>query len=188
MADPTLAQRYARALLDLAEDAASLDAVGSDLDRLAALLAGTTGAPLRAVLYNPAFSADERRAVLAEISPRLGLHALVRNTVGLLNDKGRVALLPAVARAFRSQSDRRAGRLPVVVRTARPLTDALVAEIRDALSAATGKAVVLDTRVDERLLGGLVCEMGARVYDASLRSRLDAVRLALLNAQEPAVA
>jgi F-type H+-transporting ATPase subunit delta len=162
--------------------------VRDDLRAAADLVSGEAGRSLRAVLFSPAFSSDERRAVLAEILPRLGLGKLVVDALGLLNDKGRLHLLPAVARAYGSLADRRAGRMPVVVRTARPLSDALTAEIRDALAAATGATVVLDCRVDERLLGGLVCEVGAKVYDASLRSRLDAVRLTLLNAQEPAVA
>ena len=186
MADSVLAQRYAIALLDLADEADAIDVIGADLLRLTALI--DASAELRSVLFNPVFTSDERMATLSAILPRLDVHSIVRNTTGLLNNKARLALFPAIARAYKGLADVRAVRVVVIVRTARPLDPALADEVRDTLAAHTGKIVVLDQRVDERLLGGIVCQVGPRVYDASLRTRLEAVRSALLNAMEPAIA
>ncbi len=185
---PTVARRYAGALLELAADAGAIDAVSADVEQLAVALAGEAGPLLRSCLFNPSFTHDERRGVLDSVAARLGLNDLTTRTLRLMTRKGRLSSLPGLISAFRELADARAGRLNVRVRTATSLSTALADDVRAALTAATGKDVRISWATDPTLLGGLVAHVEGKVFDASLRARLDQIRHNLLNATEPAVA
>jgi F-type H+-transporting ATPase subunit delta len=90
-------------------------------------------------------------------------------------------IVPAIALAYRDIADERAGRQRVTVQTAEPLSPQLQAEVRSALESTTGKTVILKTEVHPELIGGLVARVGDIVYDSSIRTRLEQMKLALLN-------
>jgi F-type H+-transporting ATPase subunit delta len=69
------------------------------------------------------------------------------------------------------------------VSTVDPLSPQLEGELKAAFATATGKTIVLDARIDPSLIGGMVARIGGRVYDASIRSRLEDVKHRLINAQ-----
>lgn len=187
MADRTIARRYAQAFIELAEEAGSIDATGAELDKLMHILDASDGRVFT-VLSNPVFTRDERKRVLDAVSPRLGVSELTRNLLFVLNDKGRMALLPEVVQLYHGFADARAGRVRVLVETAEPLTPQLEAEVIAALEGVTGKDVVIETQVDPTLIGGLVARIGSVVYDASIRTRLENIKQRLLSARTPAQA
>ncbi|MFO0002631.1 MAG: ATP synthase F1 subunit delta [bacterium] len=113
--------------------------------------------------------------------PGLGLHPHVASFLRLLLDKDRFAALADIAREYRALADAEAGRVRATVTTAAELTPATRDAVANALVRSTGKKVVLETRVDPALLGGLVAQVGGRVYDASLRTRLERLQLSLVN-------
>lgn len=184
MPDIGVARRYASAMIEVAAEAGAIERVGSDLDRFVALLAAGEGA-LRDALCTPVFTVEERERVLQTLMPRLDLHPLTRNLLLLANQKRRLPLIDAIARAYRDRADERAGRARVQVTTADPLTPPLEAEIRAAMERLTGKQVVLELQVDPSLIGGLVARVGSKVYDSSIRTRLQNLKLSLLHAQVP---
>lgn len=180
MAERMLARRYARAFIEIAEEADAVESLGADLDKALAAVRAHEDL-LFTALANPVFAPDERRRVLDEVIPRIGLHPLVQNLLRLLLAKGRFDLLPLVEEEYRAGADARAGRVRVVVETAEPLGPQLEAEVRATLERVTGKTVLLDTRVEPALIGGMVARLGGKVYDASVRNRLDTLRNTLLN-------
>jgi F-type H+-transporting ATPase subunit delta len=181
------ARRYAQALIAVAEEVGAVDRVGDDLDRFVAS-GEQDGRRLGLVLESPVFTSDERRGILDQVLPKLGLHSLVANLVNLVNDKRRMALLPEIANAYRTLADERAGRQQVVIQTAEPLTPQLEAEVRSALESTTGKRVILKTEVRPELIGGIVARVGDTVYDSSIRTRLEQMKQALLNSPISSVA
>ncbi len=185
MGDRTAARRYARAFLELAESNGNTDRLVKDLTDLTAALRGTE---LWTVLCSPVFSVEERKSVLKAVSPRLGLQPLTENLLNLALDKGRFGDLPEITAAFNEMADEKANRARVVVETAEPLTPQLESEIKAALGRITGKQVVLQPVVKPELIGGMVARVGSRVYDASVRSRLEDIRQKLISAQVPAEA
>jgi len=185
MGDRTAARRYAKAFIELSESAGNTDRLAGDLSQLAQKVPGTE---LWAALCNPVFTVDERKAVLKAVFPKLGLQPLTENLLSLLLEKGRFTDLPEIASAFNEMADERANRAHVLVETAEPLTAQLEAEIRAALGRVTGKEVILQSVVKPELIGGLVARVGSRVYDASVRSRLEDIRQKLISAQVPAEA
>jgi F-type H+-transporting ATPase subunit delta len=180
--DRTIAERWARALLEIGDDTHTTERLWDDLRRVSDSFRGP-GKEAYAALCTPVFTLEERRNVLGTIVRRFGLHPMSANVLGLLLDKGRMEALLLIIEIFGEQADERAGRVRVRVQSAEPLTPALEAEVRAALERRTGKRVVLQTEVAPELLGGMVAHLGGVVYDASLRSRLDRMRSTLLSAR-----
>lgn len=176
-----VSRRYAQALIEVAAAEDAVDAVGQDLERFVALTQANER-QLAEPLESPVFTAEERRAVLDQILPRLGLHALSVNLLRLTNDKGRMALLPSIVSAYRDLADKRAGRVRVIVETAEPLTPQLEIEVRAALEVMTGKSVIFHSKVRPELIGGIIARVGDKVYDSSIKTRLESIRQALLHA------
>ena len=184
MADTAVARRYAKALLALGEEEGNLDTLASDLDRFSEQLIANDDQLLRA-LCHPSVSAEERRGVMEAVLGKMALNHTVGNFLRLIMDKGRAALLPTIAVEVRAMADVRAGRVRAALVTAAPVSAELQNEFRAALAASTGKMVMLEARVDANLIGGVVLQVGDKVYDASVRTRLDQLRQQLLT-QTPA--
>jgi F-type H+-transporting ATPase subunit delta len=187
MADDAIPRRFARAFLDLAVENEAVDPLLADLQQVLRVAEADGGALLK-TLSNPVFARDERRAALESILAKVGVQQLTRNLVGVMLDKGRFAYFPAVVRLYAAMADEAAGRERVIVETAEPLSPSLIAEVRGAMQRVTGKVVALEARVNPHLIGGMVAQVGGKVYDASIRSRLEDIRQQLIQAQLPAEA
>lgn len=168
------ARRYARALFDVAPEA-QRGAVRDDLNQAAAAFA--SHAELREALINPAVRPDARARLAGAVFA--GAADTAGRLLKLLAERGRMGLLPAIARAFADQVADASG----VIRAQATTAVALDAGQRDALSSAirsaTGHAVELETATDPGLLGGVRLTMQGRTYDGSVKSRLAGLRRAL---------
>jgi len=185
--DSAIATRYAMALGALGDDGANLNAIASDLGKINDAFASEDGA-LLSVMANPGFLISERRAILDAVIAKVQPEQLVANFLRLLLDKRRFGSLTSIISAFNTLLDEKKGRLRAEVVTAFDLSDALNREIHSTLTAATGREVVLSSRVDSGLIGGLVIKVGDTVYDASIRSRLQSLQRQLLSGATPAEA
>ena len=177
MPDSTIAERYARALVEIGQAQDKVDAYGADLSRFAAVLNTTE---LMGALSHPGFSVEERQNVLSEVLNLMELDLMVANFIRLVQEKGRVPVLPAIAERYALLANKLAGRVCALVTTAVPLDAALSDQVKTSLAAATGKTILIDSQVDPEILGGLVAQVEGRVYDASLRTRLLNLRQTLL--------
>lgn len=178
MTDGSVARRYAKALLGIALESGSVDRFGADLDKFLATSA-TGGNMLGDALCNPVFTLEERRAVLERVLPGLQLDKTVANFLRLLLDKRRIDGIAAIVREYRAFADTEANRVRATITSAEPLNAAELAEARRSLEATTGKTVILEAKIDRTLIGGVVAQVGSRVYDASIRSRLERLSLSL---------
>jgi F-type H+-transporting ATPase subunit delta len=166
----SLARRYARALLELAREAGTLDPTGQEL---AATAAAFDDPRLRAVVLNPAFDAGARRRVVHGVIGALGVSPSVANLVKLLADRDRLPVLPQVAQAYDAMVDAEIGRTRVRIRAASPLGSAEKAELTDlAKRLAGGGEVLVATEVDPELIGSVVLDIGGTVWDGSIREQL----------------
>ena len=177
--DGAVANRYARALFELGGAKNMSEALGAELDALAATYAAS--AELRETLENPVFKLAERRGVLEKILPRMGASPHMRSFALLLLERGRIGTLPSIARSYRLLADAALGRVRATVQSARPLDAATAASVQRALEKRTGKKVLLSTSVDPDLIGGIVARVGDLVFDGSLRTRLQNLRARVLN-------
>ena len=172
--------RYARALFDLALETKALDAVEADLKALKA--AREESADLRRVLESPAYSAEDKGRVLTAIGAKAEFNQTTQNFLGVLAANRRASSLMAVIAGFTQLSAAHRGVVAAEVVTAIKLTAAQTKGIKAALSQALGLDPEITTRVDPSILGGLKVKVGSRLFDASLRSKLDSLKFALKRA------
>ncbi|HEY5210424.1 MAG TPA: F0F1 ATP synthase subunit delta [Stellaceae bacterium] len=172
-----LAERYARALFELADDGRSLDQVAGDLKSLGRMLAES--AELRRVIRSPVIGRDAQGRAIAALAEKAQLSQLTRNFLGLLARNRRFFALPEMITAFLANLAERRGEVTAVVTSAAPLTAAQSAALAEALRKSAGAKLAIDSRVDPSLLGGIIVRIGSRMIDASLKSKLARLRLAL---------
>lgn len=179
MARPTTAsRRYAEAAFELASRDGSFAAWRRDLDALVEVLAD----PRLAVLGSPAVPLVARERAAREAIDRIGgVAPRSRNLVLLLLHRGRLDLLPAIARHFRRLDDDRQGIVAASAVSAAPLGAAEVRALTARLEAMTGGRVTLDLSVDPEIIGGLVVRLGDRLIDGSVRGRLERLRTRLVS-------
>ena len=177
MVNVSVARRYARALLEASSDGAVVGIV-DQLSALAGLLASNPA--LADVIVNPAYSRAQRHGVVDGLIQLLKVESTVlRNFLRLLVDRNRLAMLPDVARLFRDMADEKAGRVRGTVVSAIPLDPQSIRQLESTLSQVLQKQVVLETRVDREILGGVSTQVGSVLFDGTLRSQLDDLKRAL---------
>ena len=179
MADLAVAERYARALVELGQEEGLVDRFLTDLTSFQAVL-DLPDVLLVETLSHPAFSLDERKAVLDDVLGKLDLHSHAANFLRLCLEKGRFRSVPAIIASYTVAADALAGRVRAVVTTAEPMTKTLEKQVQASLAKATGKTILIDAKVDPLLIGGVVAEVEGRIFDASLRTRLVNLRQSLL--------
>jgi F-type H+-transporting ATPase subunit delta len=170
----TLGRRYATALMALAEQQGSLDAVRSSLRDFAATW--EQNRDLRSLFENPIVSTEIRRQVLRDIAAESDMNPLVRDTLLLVADRRRLQYFQEIADAFEALAEKRAGHVRAEVVTATELPKEYFDGLQRTLEQATGKQVVLTTRVDPSIIGGVVTRVGDSVYDGSVQYRLTELR------------
>jgi F-type H+-transporting ATPase subunit delta len=175
----SVARRYARALFGIGVDAGKFEALGDELGELATLW--NQSDELRQALENPVFRPSEKRAVLERILPQVAPTPEVQRFVLLLLDRRRIVLLPAIARAYRDLTDAHVGRVRAEVTSSAELTPATLDRVRRSLEQRTGKKVIVTSKVDPDLIGGVVARVGDLVLDGSVRTQLEDLRSRLVN-------
>jgi F-type H+-transporting ATPase subunit delta len=172
-----IARVYADALAGLAARDGNAAEVGAELSGFVDQVLGKDP-QAGAFFASPAVTRKTRAPVLAA-ALKGNVSPLVANFLGVLNQNNRLDLLGAIAAAYRDLLDQRAGRVRVVVRSAVPLSDEQQADLRRTLADSLQKEPVLRLHTDPELLGGMVVQVGDKVYDSSVRSRLEALRTQL---------
>ena len=175
-----MGSRYALALFDLAKDLGQVAAVEADLKALKALSAES--ADLRTLIGSPVFAAEDKAKGLAAIAERAEFNAVTRKFLGFVAAQRRAPALPAIITSFEALSATYRGVVSAQVTTAVKLTAAQAKGLKAALTQALGKDPEIETRVDPAILGGVKVRVGSRLYDASLKSKLDSLKFALKRA------
>ena len=176
-----VAGRYALALFELARDEKQVDEVGRNLDGFDALYKESED--LRRLVKSPAFSAEEQAAAVGAILDKAGIKGLAGNFIRLSAANRRLFALPDMIRAYRALVRDAKGIVPAEVRVAEKPSDALAKEIAATLREVAGSDVDVDLRVDPSLIGGIVVKIGSRMVDASLKTKLNGIRLAMRDAR-----
>ncbi len=175
--DLAVGRLYAEAMLRLAEEQGASDAL---LDELKEMVDFLDQNPKVGHFLASQMVDEEGRARVIEDLFRGNASDLLVDSLQVINRKGRLGQLRAVAEAYRIAHHDLRGWVDVHVRTAVPLDDALRARLKDAMAASTGKKPALIERIDPSLIGGLVVEVEGKKFDASVASRLHDLGDALL--------
>lgn len=177
MIQTSIARRYARALFEAA--GSDFERVGEEIGAIAGLV--TEDSPLGLIFLDPTADRKARRELLESIIAKASLGEMTGNLLRLLDDRNRLAELPAIAQSYTGLVDEKVGRLRATLTSAGELPTELRDRLQDALGTATSRKVEVETAVDGSLLGGVVAQVGNFVYDGSLRSQLERLRRELIS-------
>jgi F-type H+-transporting ATPase subunit delta len=170
-----MAGRYASALFSLAKDARSIDKVTAELKSFDGLIQDSPD--LQLLVRSPVFTAEDQSRALKAVLERAGISGLTANFLLLVATKRRLFAVRTMIRDFLALDDADRGVSRAHVTVAEPLSDGQLGALKSSLAEATGgKSVELDMKVDPEIIGGIVVRLGSRMVDASIRTKLNAIR------------
>jgi len=173
-----VAGRYANALFELADNSHSLDQVAQDLTTFRNLVAESP--ELARLLASPVIGHEAQGKALLAVLDAAGIRGLTRNFIGTVVANRRARYLIAMASAFLAELASRRGETTASVTSAMPLSPQQLQQLSDTLRSVLGGAKVsIDARVEPEILGGLVVKVGSRLFDSSIRSKLQRLQLAM---------
>lgn len=178
MSESTVALRYAKSLIDLAQEQNVVDTVYQDMLFFKKTAEENRG--LMLALKSPVVRHDKKLAILEGVfKTRVSPTSYTIFTI--ITKKNREAIMFSIAEEFVKLYDEKKGIVKAIITSSMPLTAPLRKEFMSIVAEATGKTVELEERVDEKLIGGYVLRVGDRQIDSSIRTRLNDLKLTLLN-------
>ncbi|HEX5325139.1 MAG TPA: ATP synthase F1 subunit delta [Acetobacteraceae bacterium] len=175
-----LADRYAAALYAYAEESHALDAVVAEMEQLGRLI--DASADFRRLLESPLIDVQQGRAAALAVLEREGFGKPVRDLVGVVANNRRLRNLRQIVGAFAALVAAKRGVVTAYVASAHALNDVQRQQLRARLIEAGYGNVNIVEQLEPDLLGGLVVRVGARLYDTSLKSRLQRLQYAMKGA------
>ena len=176
------AGRYARALFDVVlKEGGDVEKVQADFQQFVDLFAQHP--VLASTLGNPAIPASKKQAVAKALIDRAGtISPVVGKMILLLAERDRMMILPDIARSYRERVMDHQKILRGQVTTAVALPPDKLRALEQGLQAATGRKVVLETKVDPSIIGGVITRLGSTVYDGSVTTQLQKMKQSLIEA------
>lgn len=176
----TSAVAHAQALLELADERRLTQQVADEIAGLGSVIDASS--EFKAFFVSPGIGDSDRDRVLrSAVMPRVG--PLTGSFLELLHAKRKLSLLPEIARAFATLLDARQGKADVEVTVARKLSPAELDQVRQRISTAIKKEAVVNQKVDETIIGGIVIRVGDTLIDGSVKAQLDSLSKKLVSAK-----
>ena len=172
------ARVYAEALFDVAKDKGKLDAMRAELAQF--VDAVDSNRELQVFFFSPYFSSAEKIAGLKRAVSDVDAELL--NFLELLIEKQRMPEIFRIRRQLDELWKQENRRIDVTVTSAVSLEPSVVEKVGEEIERQTGQKVELSSRVDAEILGGIVLQVGNKVLDASIRSRLEKLRKSVAQA------
>ncbi len=163
-----VAKRYARALLEVAERG-QVEAWGAELERLARIVESPELMPR---LCSPELSSEARQQAMAKIAERLQLSYPLRSLAVVVARHGRIQEVGAISQSYQDQVDQMLGHQRATLTFATQPDDATIQRVVSGLETIASKKIIPTIKVDGSLLGGVTAELGGKIYDGSLATRL----------------
>ncbi|CAM3128367.1 F0F1 ATP synthase subunit delta [Sporolactobacillus spathodeae] len=164
-----VANRYAEALFEVAEERQLIDAIETQLTSVTDTLSNNE--ELRRVLQHPQISADEKKALVDGLfKDAVGLE--VSNLLKLLIDRKRESIINDVLEAYTLMANEKRGILDVTVTTAVPLDEEEQSDLARRLGEALGKKLRISVTVNKEIIGGILMRIGDRLYDGTIAGKL----------------
>ena len=167
-----IAQVYARALFEVAEEQDKLDTVKQQLDEFADALHDNR--EMAVFFFSPYFSAEEKKDGLHKAVE--GADPAFMNFLEALIERHRMPVIFRIRTDFEALYDKSKKLLPVLVTSAVELDPETIESLGKRIGEQTGNEIELSSKVDPEILGGIVLRVGNFILDASIRTRLEQLR------------
>ncbi|QED38495.1 ATP synthase F1 subunit delta [Antarcticibacterium arcticum] len=162
------AQRYAKAILDLAKDQNVSEVVNKDMESISQTI--TASDELQDVLASPVVKADLKKNALREIFK--DAHSITLGAFDILLENNRIIILKAVAQKYNELYNELNNIQVATVTTAIPLDTSLEAKIQDKIKELTGNSATIKNITDPAIIGGFILRIGDLQYNASVARSL----------------
>ena len=173
MSEIQVASRYAKSLIDLAEEQNALEKVRTDMEFFIRTL--RENPTLKAVLKNPILGPDKKSGILTQLfGPRL--HPMIMTFFGIVVRKGRSEVLFETAKQFINAYNIRKNIVKATVTTAAPLSPENIKQVEEVIKQSTHGEIILTANVDPSLIGGFVIKVGDKQFDTSLSTQLNKLK------------
>ncbi|MFS0555740.1 F0F1 ATP synthase subunit delta [Brevibacillus sp. 179-C9.3 HS] len=163
-------KRYARALFEVASERSKIDQVETDLGAIVQAIEGNED--LKKIMLHPHIAADAK-ATLADELFKSHVAEETFNFLNVLIENGREVDLFDIYRSFVQLANEARGFADAVVTSAKPLSTEEQNELAEKFGQTLNKKLRLTTVVDPTILGGIIIKIGDRLYDGSLKTKLE---------------
>ena len=171
------ARRYAQAIFEIALEKKELERWQTDLEKIAGIM-GDAG--FRAVIESPKIRFDDKSRLIAESLK--GVNPLALNLVRLLIFRNGIGMVGGIAAEYQRLLDAYHGIQKAEVVTAVPIDDKDKEKLAANLGALVDAKIVVESRVDPEILGGVIARVDGKLLDGSTRSKLVALKRELVGA------
>jgi F-type H+-transporting ATPase subunit delta len=172
-----LAERYAAALFDLADERRVLDETEANLRQLRAMLAESP--ELSRLVSSPLLSREEQGKAIVAVAERADFSPLVCHFLAVVAKNRRLFAVPAMIKVYVEKLAERRGEVTAEVAAAQPLSAGQLDLLGEQLRRSVGRRVSVHVRVDPGLIGGMVVKLGSRMIDGSISSKLQRLQMAM---------
>jgi len=172
-----VASRYVGALIDLAENSKKLKDVEKDLADLAAMTASSED--LKHLIRSPLIGDSQQYAAVEAIAKKARFTTITTNFLKVLIHNRRLNILESILSVFQREVAKRRGEIIVTVETAQDLTAGQVKDLQVALKKETGADIVLNTKVEPSILGGMIVTVGSHMIDDSVARKLEKLKTSM---------
>ena len=161
---------YGQALFDAARDLGRIDEIGEEYKIVSQVFKNEP--KLRKLFLVPTLSALEKKEVAREVFERQVAKELV-NFICILIDKRRIGMWERIGRHYEKLVWDREGLTRGILYTVLPVNKAQLEGFEAKASAAIGKKVKLENRIDKSFIGGAKIYVDGKLIDASVKTRLE---------------
>lgn len=169
MSTNAVARRYAAALFEIASEQGLVDQVDRELRQVVDLIARTPD--LRRALEHQLVSPAQKQG-LVNVYFAGKVSQLTLNFLSVLVTKRREGFIAQIYEEYLGFANRARGIVEVEVRSATELSEANLKSLEGALARRLAKKIVMKSRIDPSLIGGVVVRVGDQLLDGSIRTRL----------------
>ena len=171
-----IGRRYAEAIFEIARENNTIDRTLDDVQGIASMFSKRT---LAYLLKEPKVPAQRKeKAIRQALASRVLPTSL--NLALLVVQRQLVDAMPNIARELAQMVLDYKNQAVAEVTTAAPMDEQQLNRVRQALERNTGKTILMQTKVQPEILGGVIARVGDQVIDGSIRHRLAVLKQQLL--------
>jgi|APFre7841882724_1041349.scaffolds.fasta_scaffold70952_2 F-type H+-transporting ATPase subunit delta len=173
MLNKKIARRYAQALIEIGKENNRVEEFKAELENFSDLLKKFP--EFQNALLSPLYSAEDLKKTILGVAEKINLSETIKNFLCLLVDKRRIQYFSAILELYEDLTYQISGYVKARVITARPLSAGDFESIKKSLEDITQKKVLLNSVVEPQIIGGVIAEVGDKIFDGSIRNQLQRI-------------